>query len=147
MQCQEVRQGKTAALNLAVSRATAEIIVFADANSFYAPGALRALVRSFADPSVGAVTGVLLVETSEEGAAGAGVGLYWRIETSVRKSESRVDSVVGATGAIYAIRRRLFAAIPAVYFYNDITSAVKKFANEMDDFSMEFLTIAERNFR
>ena len=40
----------------------------------------------------------------------------------------------------------LFAAIPAVYFYNDVTSRVKRFANEMDDFSMEFLTIAERNF-
>ena len=49
--------------------------------------------------------------------------------------------------ALVATGAGLFAAIPAVYFYNDITSAVKKFANEMDDFSMEFLTIAERNFR
>jgi biopolymer transport protein TolQ len=48
--------------------------------------------------------------------------------------------------ALVATGAGLFAAIPAVYFYNDITSAVKKFANEMDDFSMEFLTIAERNF-
>jgi biopolymer transport protein ExbB/TolQ len=40
----------------------------------------------------------------------------------------------------------LFAAIPAVYFYNDLTSHVKAFSNEMEDFSMEFLTIAERNF-
>ena len=40
----------------------------------------------------------------------------------------------------------LFAAIPAVYFYNDITSRIKAFANDMEDFSMEFLTIAERNF-
>jgi biopolymer transport protein TolQ len=49
--------------------------------------------------------------------------------------------------ALVATGAGLFAAIPAVYFYNDITGAVKKFANEMDDFSMEFLTIAERNFR
>ena len=49
--------------------------------------------------------------------------------------------------ALVATGAGLFAAIPAVYFYNDITSVVKKFANEMDDFSMEFLTIAERNFR
>ena len=49
--------------------------------------------------------------------------------------------------ALVATGAGLFAAIPAVYFYNDITSRVKKFANEMDDFSMEFLTIAERNFR
>lgn len=48
--------------------------------------------------------------------------------------------------ALVATGAGLFAAIPAVYFYNDITSQVKKAANEMDDFSMEFLTIAERNF-
>ena len=48
--------------------------------------------------------------------------------------------------ALVATAAGLFAAIPAVYFYNDITSQVKKAANEMDDFSMEFLTIAERNF-
>jgi biopolymer transport protein TolQ len=48
--------------------------------------------------------------------------------------------------ALVATAAGLFAAIPAVYFYNDITSRVKKAANEMDDFSMEFLTLAERNF-
>ena len=48
--------------------------------------------------------------------------------------------------ALVATGAGLFAAIPAVYFYNDITSQVKKAANEMDDFSMEFLTLAERNF-
>ncbi len=52
----------------------------------------------------------------------------------------------GIAEALITTAAGLFAAIPAVYFYNDITSGVKKFANEMDDFSMEFLTIAERNF-
>ncbi len=52
----------------------------------------------------------------------------------------------GIAEALVTTAAGLFAAIPAVYFYNDVTSGVKKFANEMDDFSMEFLTIAERNF-
>lgn len=52
----------------------------------------------------------------------------------------------GIAEALVATAAGLFAAIPAVYFYNDITSRVKAFANEMEDFSMEFLTIAERNF-
>jgi biopolymer transport protein TolQ len=52
----------------------------------------------------------------------------------------------GISQALIATAAGLFAAIPAVYFYNDILSNVKKFSNEMDDFSMEFLTIAERNF-
>jgi biopolymer transport protein TolQ len=52
----------------------------------------------------------------------------------------------GIAEALVATAAGLFAAIPAVYFYNDLTSHVKAFSNEMEDFSMEFLTIAERNF-
>jgi biopolymer transport protein TolQ len=52
----------------------------------------------------------------------------------------------GIAEALIATALGLFAAIPAVYFYNDITSRVKAFANLMEDFSLEFLTIAERNF-
>jgi biopolymer transport protein TolQ len=52
----------------------------------------------------------------------------------------------GIAEALVATAAGLFAAIPAVYFYNDLTSRIKAFANEMEDFSMEFLTIAERNF-
>jgi biopolymer transport protein TolQ len=52
----------------------------------------------------------------------------------------------GIAGALIATAAGLFAAIPAVYFYNELTSQVKAFANGMEDFSMEFLTIADRNF-
>jgi biopolymer transport protein TolQ len=52
----------------------------------------------------------------------------------------------GIAEALIATALGLFAAIPAVYFYNDATSRVKAFANQMEDFSMEFLTISERNF-
>ena len=78
-------------------------------------------------------------------------GTVWGIMTSflgIAASGSTSLSVVapGIAGALIATAAGLFAAIPAVYFYNDITNDVKKMANEMDDFSMEFLTIAERNF-
>ena len=52
----------------------------------------------------------------------------------------------GIASALIATAAGLFAAIPAVYFYNHLTSQIKGFANEMEDFSLEFLTIAERNF-
>ena len=52
----------------------------------------------------------------------------------------------GIAQALIATAAGLFAAIPAVYFYNALTSQVKTSVNEMEDFSMEFLTIAERNF-
>jgi cellulose synthase/poly-beta-1,6-N-acetylglucosamine synthase-like glycosyltransferase len=111
VQCQEVRQGKTAALNLAVSRATAEIIVFADANSFYAPGALRALVRSFADPSVGYVTGRMSYTNATGSGVGEGNRIYMRYENFIRTRETRLGSIVGVDGGIDAIRRDLFVTM------------------------------------
>jgi biopolymer transport protein TolQ len=78
-------------------------------------------------------------------------GTVWGIMTSfmgIAASGSTSLNVVapGIAEALIATAMGLFAAIPAVYFYNDITSRIKAFANDMEDFSMEFLTIAERNF-
>ena len=78
-------------------------------------------------------------------------GTVWGIMSSflgIASAGSTSLSVVapGIAEALIATAMGLFAAIPAVYFYNDLTSQVKKSANEMDDFSMEFLTLAERNF-
>jgi biopolymer transport protein TolQ len=78
-------------------------------------------------------------------------GTVWGIMASFQNigAQGSAGLAVVAPGiaeALVATAAGLFAAIPAVYFYNDITSRVKKAANEMDDFSMEFLTIAERNF-
>jgi len=52
----------------------------------------------------------------------------------------------GIAEALIATAAGLFAAIPAVYFYNHLTGRVKRFAAQMDDFSLEFINIAERNF-
>ena len=78
-------------------------------------------------------------------------GTVWGIMVSFQNiaaaGSTSLDVVApGIAEALVATAAGLFAAIPAVYFYNDITNGVKKFANQMDDFSMEFLTIAERNF-
>jgi biopolymer transport protein TolQ len=78
-------------------------------------------------------------------------GTVWGIMVSFQNIGAQGSTSLGVVApgiaeALVATAAGLFAAIPAVYFYNDITSRVKKVANEMDDFSMEFLTIAERNF-
>jgi biopolymer transport protein TolQ len=78
-------------------------------------------------------------------------GTVWGIMTSfqsIAAAGSTSLNVVapGIAEALVTTAAGLFAAIPAVYFYNDITGGVKAFAGQMDDFSMEFLTIAERNF-
>ncbi len=106
------RAGKTAGLNEAVRRARGEILVFSDANAMYRPDVLKIMVRNFADPHVGGVvgqsryyTGTLQSERSE--------GLYWQYETAIKRLETCIGSVVGGDGAIYAIRRSLYAPMPA----------------------------------
>ncbi|HEY7149557.1 MAG TPA: glycosyltransferase family 2 protein [Gaiellaceae bacterium] len=96
------RGGKVAAQNRGVAASTGEIIGFSDANAIWQGDALRKLVRSFADPSVGYVTG----RASYEAADGTNrEGAYWRFELWLRAQESRLGSVTAGNGPIYAVRR------------------------------------------
>jgi poly-beta-1,6-N-acetyl-D-glucosamine synthase len=114
------QRGKAIALNIGVEIATGEIIVFADARQSFEPGAIKHLVMNFADPSVGAVSGELLLDGDGRSSVGEGVGLYWKYEKWIRKSESRASSVIGATGAIYAIRRALWRPLPESTILDDV---------------------------
>lgn len=107
------RQGKASALNAAVAASTGEILVFSDANSVYAPDAIRALVRPFADPAVGGVAGnqrYLGADGAQPG--GDGERGYWGLDRVLKVLQSRAGSTISATGAIYAIRRELFLPVP-----------------------------------
>jgi poly-beta-1,6-N-acetyl-D-glucosamine synthase len=116
-----IRRGKAAVLNDVLPRARGDIVVLADARQRFEPDTVRALTRPFANAAVGAVSGELLLsETPESPTVGRGVGLYWRYEKLIRRSESRVDSMVGATGAVYAIRRELFEPIPEDTLLDDV---------------------------
>src|SRR5580765_6039627 len=115
------RRGKAAVLNDVVPRARGAIVVLADARQRFAPDTVRALTRLFASPAVGAVSGeLILTERPDAPAVGCGVGVYWRYEKLIRKSESRIDSTVGATGAVYAIRRGLFEPIAEDTLLDDV---------------------------
>jgi cellulose synthase/poly-beta-1,6-N-acetylglucosamine synthase-like glycosyltransferase len=116
----ETRQGKAVALNAGVAASNSDIIVFADARQQFAPSAVAELVANFADPQAGAVSGELMLgaETDQLGAEGS--GLYWKIEKWIRRKESEFDSVVGVTGAIYAIRRSLFSPLPKGAILDDL---------------------------
>jgi cellulose synthase/poly-beta-1,6-N-acetylglucosamine synthase-like glycosyltransferase len=110
--------GKAVALSKACSTASKEILVFADARQTWSPKALNHLLENFSDPLVGAVSGDLVVESSP-GVLKA-VGLYWRFEKWLRMQESQVHSMVGVTGAICAVRRRLFHPIPQGIILDDV---------------------------
>jgi len=115
------RRGKAAVLNTVVPQLRGEIVVFADARQRFDGGTLRALVENFADPTVGAVSGELVLATAADtAAAGRGTAVYWRYEKFIRATEGRADSTVGATGAIYAIRRALFEPIPDDTILDDV---------------------------
>jgi cellulose synthase/poly-beta-1,6-N-acetylglucosamine synthase-like glycosyltransferase len=96
------RGGKVAAQDHAVRETSSDVVAFTDANSTWAPDALRALVRAFADPDVAYVCGRLNVQADD---GRNKEGLYWRYELGVRAAESRIDSVTGGNGSIYAVRR------------------------------------------
>jgi cellulose synthase/poly-beta-1,6-N-acetylglucosamine synthase-like glycosyltransferase len=102
------RSGKTSALNLAVPEAKGSIIVFSDANSIYAPDAIKHLVSNFADPRVGYVTGKMIYTNPDGSTIGDGCSAYMKYENFMRKIETRLGSVVGVDGGIDAMRKELY---------------------------------------
>jgi cellulose synthase/poly-beta-1,6-N-acetylglucosamine synthase-like glycosyltransferase len=113
-------QGKANALNEAVRRAKGEILLFLDLRQAVDPDAVTHLVSCLADPEVGAVSGELVLETNDREPQPLALGLYWKLEKAVRKLESETGSVVGATGAIYAIRREYYSEIPKGTILDDV---------------------------
>jgi cellulose synthase/poly-beta-1,6-N-acetylglucosamine synthase-like glycosyltransferase len=94
--------GKVSALNAAAGQASGELLAFSDANSVWAPDALRRLVAPFADPAVGYACGqVRFVDEGGDNLEGA----YWRYEMTVREMESALGGITAGNGAIYAVRR------------------------------------------
>ncbi|HYZ81803.1 MAG TPA: glycosyltransferase family 2 protein, partial [Solirubrobacteraceae bacterium] len=105
------RGGKVRTQDAAVRRARHEITAFSDANSSWAPDALRRLVAPFADPQVGYVCGDVRF-VNEAGSNQE--GMYWRYEMAVRRLESRLASVTGGNGAIYATRRHSYIVVDPI---------------------------------
>ena len=96
------RGGKVAAQDRAVRNTTGDVVAFSDANATWAPDALRRLVANLADPDVAYVCGCLRLEDAE---GSNREGLYWRYELWLREQESRLGSITGGNGAIYALNR------------------------------------------
>ena len=116
---QPARIGKAGCLNLGIEKARGEIIVFADARQRFSASTIRELATRFSDPKIGAVSGSLEIEAATSG-VGAGVDAYWRLEKALRHAESRFDSCIGCTGAVYAIRTALFEPIPTDTILDDV---------------------------
>ena len=108
---QAERLGKTAAQNAAVELARGEVILFSDATTLYERDVLRAVVPNFADASVGCVAGHLVYVDPARTGTGAGARSYWGYETFLRRQESLACSLIGAPGALYAVRRTAYVPL------------------------------------
>lgn len=115
------RRGKSAVLNELIPRCTGEVVLLSDCRQVFDQQVLVRLVENFGDPSVGVVSGELMLRSSPgESTAAQGIGLYWKHEKFIRKCESRYRSVPGATGACYAIRKSLFKPIKDHVILDDV---------------------------
>jgi cellulose synthase/poly-beta-1,6-N-acetylglucosamine synthase-like glycosyltransferase len=120
------RGGKAAALNAGLARASGDILLFTDVRQTLARDSLRRLVACFADADVGAVSGELILSNGSNHEE-ANVGLYWRYEKWIRGNLSRIDSVPGATGCLYAMRRTLARPMPAGTLLDDVYLPLQAF--------------------
>ena len=111
------RQGKAVVLNRAMPTLSGEVVLLSDANTLIAPDAVKKLVRWFARPEVSCVCGRLVLTDTATGKNAD--GLYWRYETFLKKCESKLGVLLGANGAIYAIRKDRYEPIPAGTIIDD----------------------------
>lgn len=121
----EQNQGKAHAVNAGVAAADGDILVFADCRQRFSANVIGDLVSRFSDSSVGAVSGELVLSSSEQETSVDNVGLYWKYEKMIRLSESRVGSVVGVTGAIYALRKSLFEPLEKGVILDDLVTPLR----------------------
>jgi len=120
-----IKQGKPNALNAGVREAAGDFIVFTDARQKFNKNAVRELIANFNDPTVGSVSGELKFFEKSDSTLKDEMKIYWSLEKKVRKMESIVHSVPGATGAIYAIRKSLFTPIPEKTLLDDVYIPMK----------------------
>lgn len=113
-------RGKPYAINLGVKNAKGNIIVFADSRQLFSKDAINHLVNNFNDETVGCVSGELVFKATPWSSIENEMNTYWNFEKYVRKLESKTGSVIGATGAIYAIRKCLFRYLPEQTLLDDV---------------------------
>ena len=111
-------RGKLYVLNDTMRELEGEIVVLTDAASMLTRDAVRRLVSNFADPEVGAVSGLYRITRGDEAALGNQEDLYWKYETFLKEAEGEVGSILGCHGALYAVRRELYP-YPAPTTIND----------------------------
>jgi len=108
----EGRVGKTETQNRAVREAMGDVIIFSDATTLYEKSAIRNIVRNYADPGVGAVSGRYEYRNPTGAPIGFGSILFWKYENLIKTLQTRIRTITGCCGCIYSVRRDLYEPLP-----------------------------------
>ena len=108
----EGRVGKTATQNAAIKAATGEIVIFSDATTTYEKDNIKNIVRNYADPEVGAVSGRYEYYNPTGAAIGTGNILFWKYENLIKSSQTRIKTISGCCGCIYSVRKNAYEPLP-----------------------------------
>ena len=110
---QNTRAGKAAAENRAMKFANGEIIVFNDANTMVSSNSFKHMIKHYADPQVGGVSGAKgIIVDQKDTAASEGEGLYWKYESMIKNADSNFNSLMGAAGELVSFRSELVMDLP-----------------------------------
>lgn len=123
---QQERRGKMHAMNRGMKFVQAPIVIFSDSNTTLGKDSIREMVKRFSNPKVGCVAGEKrIVEHNEETAAGAGEGLYWKMESWIKNNDAELNSAVGAVGELFAIRTDLFEDVEVDTLLDDFIISLR----------------------
>ncbi|MBO9703742.1 MAG: glycosyltransferase family 2 protein [Sporocytophaga sp.] len=130
---EDQRGGKSAAENRAMKHVTSPIVIFSDANTILPTQTIKEIVKHYADPLTGAVSGEKRIMSKEaETASSAGEGVYWKYESFLKRMDSEMSTIVGAAGELFSFRKELFTELE--------TDTI------LDDFMLS-MRIAEKGYR
>lgn len=120
------RGGKTAAVNRGMTFVKTPVVIFTDANTMLNREAVTEIVKAFSDPKVGCVSGEKrIARLNNDNISSGGEGIYWRYESTLKSMDSRLNTVCGAAGELYAIRRELFMNIETDTLLDDFILSMR----------------------
>jgi len=120
------RKGKIGAINRGMPHVNTPIVIFSDANSLLNKDAIKEIVKEFADKKVGCVAGEKRIFAGDkDNAVNSGEGIYWKYESFIKSNESKLSSVVGAVGELFAIRTELFNIIEEDTILDDLIISLR----------------------
>jgi len=129
------RGGKIGAMNRGMKFITSPIVVFCDANTMLGEESIIRIVRLFTDPKVGCVSGEKRVMSIGTEAASATEGLYWKYESTLKKWDAELYSVVGAAGELFAVRRELYRDVEKDTLLDDFIISLRI---AMDGYTIQY---------